>query len=118
MDTYTERKETIDGIEFRHVREWGNYLLGNRYDEIGHAAHRNRGRNTGTKIHRLRTEYIVGLVDETRQEKPGTFGATFAKTHKPVLCSCAPSCGTTSGQHAGRPDSRLTREHVTCTKCA
>ena len=108
--------ETISGIEFRDVYQWDNYRLGVRV-EFGHAAHRNRGRNTGVKVHRVVSKYVVGVIDESKETRSDTFGAQFIRHRKPVLFGCRPVCGCTSGQHAARPDSRLTAERVTCAKC-
>jgi hypothetical protein len=97
---------------------WGNYRTETR-TEYGSAAHRNRARYTGEKVHKLRATYVVGIVDESKEDpKANTFGATFMRTRKPVLFSCGPCCGTTNGQHAGAPIAGLTAAHVTCSKCA
>lgn len=103
------------GVLYRST--WGNYQTEARR-AYGHAAHRNRSRNTGTKIHALVAVYVVGLIDEAIVDKPGTFGETFRRTRQPVLFSCRPACGCTSGQHAGAPSARLTAADVTCSKCA
>lgn len=95
---------------------WNGYILETRYDLVGTAAHRNRGAYAGTKIHRLCAEYIVGLVDGA-DVSPGTFGAKFQETGRPVLFSCYPICGCTSGQTASKPVTNLTAADVTCTKC-
>jgi hypothetical protein len=112
-----ETTTTIDGIEYRNVQEWGNYLLGMR-NEYGSAAHGNRGKYSGAKVHRVVSKYVVGVIDQTKETRQDTFGAKFLKTGKPQLFSCRPACGCTSGQHAARPDSRFTSEHVNCSKCA
>lgn len=108
---------TIDGIEYRSVSEWGNYMLGLRC-EYGSAAHRNRGKHSGAKVHRVVSKYVVAVIDPSKETRQDTFGAAFLRTNKPQLFSCRPACGCTSGQHAARPDSRLTAEHVNCSKCA
>ena len=91
-------------------REWSGLILEQRY-EMGTAAQKNRGRYTGTKTHRLYCEYVVGLTEAPR---PGTVGARFQATNKPVLFICRPSCGSTSGQYAGMP---TTATEITCEKC-
>jgi hypothetical protein len=102
------------GVLYRST--WGNYQTEARR-AYGHAARRNRSRNTGVKVHKLVAVYVVGLIDETVVERAGTFGETFRRTRQPVLFSCHPACGCTSGQHAGAPDARFTAAHVTCSKC-
>jgi hypothetical protein len=102
------------GVLYRST--WGNYKTEARR-AYGHAARRNRSRNTGVKVHKLVAVYVVGLIDETIVERLGTFGETFRRTRLPVLFSCRPACGCTTGQHAGAPDSRLTADDVTCSKC-
>lgn len=101
----------------RFRRVWCNYIL-ETVLAFGSAARNNRARYTGTKVHRLSCEYIVGLVDESLAENPRTMGATWVRTRQPVLFSCRPCCGTTGGQHAGAPDARRTASDVTCSKCA
>lgn len=104
-----------DAMDTR-TRTWGGYTLENRI-EFGSAAHRNRGRHSGVKIHRLMTEYVIAVDPSVEEVRPGSFGAIFLKTGKPVLFACHPVCGTTGGQHAGKPVAGLTAGHVTCTKC-
>lgn len=96
-------------------REWDGLILESR-TEYGHAARRNRGNYAGAKIHRLRTEYIVGIIPGTPIAL-GTLGARFQKTGKPVLFSARPACGCTQGQMAGMPIAELAAEHVNCAKC-
>lgn len=102
------------GVLYRTT--WGNYRTEARR-EYGAAARRNRSRHSGVKVHKLVCEYVIGLIDETVIGRAGTFGETFRRTGKPVLFSCHPACGCTTGQHAGAPDARLKAEDVTCTKC-
>ena len=97
-------------------RTWGPYLLETR-TEYGYAAHGNRGRYSGTKVHELRVDYIVGLADPHAEAKSGTYGTRFKRTGQPVLFSCQPACGCTGGQNAGRPSPRLTAADVTCKNC-
>jgi hypothetical protein len=97
------------------TRTWGGLILETRF-EFGKAAHRNRGNYSGQKIHALWTEYVVGLV-EGEVPRPGTVGARFQKTGKPVLFSVSPRCGATQGQHAGQPYPNLTAGDVTCERC-
>lgn len=98
-------------------RVWCNYIL-EALREYGAAAHRNRGRNTGTKVHALRCEYVVGLVDESLADNPKTYGAAWKRTRVPQLFSVYPCCGCTTGQHAGRPIPGLTAANITCSRCA
>jgi hypothetical protein len=95
--------------------EWNGLIVEAR-TEFGKAARRNRGNYAGTKIHRLRTEYVVGIVPGTPVH-PGEAGARFQKTGKPVLLATYPACGCTMGYHAGMPVAGLTAEHVNCAKC-
>ena len=104
-----------EGVLYRST--WGNYKTEARR-EFGCAARRNRAHFSGTKVHRLVCTYVVGLIDESITDRPDTFGEKFRRTGKPVLFSCHPACGCTSGQHAGQPNARLTSENVTCAKCA
>lgn len=97
------------------TRTWSNYILESRI-EAGYAAQKNRGRFTGTKMHRLQSEYIVGLVDEAA-EPAGTLGARFIVNRKPILFSCRPMCGCTQGQHAASPRYGATLDQVNCTRC-
>jgi len=96
-------------------RTWSGLILESR-TEYGSAARRNRGRYAGVKIHVLRSEYVVGL-EPGYVPRPGSFGALFANGGKPVLFSCAPACGCTGGQRAGRPSPGLTDSDVTCAVC-
>jgi len=98
------------------TKTWGGLVL-ETHVEYGHAARRNRGRYAGQKIHKLFCEYVVGLEDGYRPQ-PGTVGAAYLRTGKPVLFSARPACGCCQGQMAGSPRARLTAEHVTCEKCA
>ena len=101
------------------TRVWGNYKLERRI-EFGHAARRNRGHFTGQKIHRLRTEYIVEVIDEAAERAIVTYntlGHRFLRDRKPVLFTVYPCCGVTSGQFAGIPVSGYTQASVTCTRC-
>lgn len=95
---------------------WGDELIIERRTEFGSAAHGNRGRYSGQKIHRLRTAYVVGVV-ESASPRPGTLGARFLKTGKEQLFSARPACGVTQGQWAGQPFSGMTEANITCTKC-
>lgn len=97
------------------TRTWGGLILEMRI-EYGSAARRNRGRYAGQKVHRLISEYVVGL-EAGHQPRPGSCGAAFLRDGKPVLFACSPACGCTQGQHAGRPFPGLTAERVTCAKC-
>jgi hypothetical protein len=94
----------------------GEYILETRV-EYGSAAHGNRGRYSGQKVHRLRTTWIVGLLPS--QSRRGTFGEQFRRNGgKPVLFQAYPVCGITQGQHAGLPFANLTAADVTCSKCS
>lgn len=97
----------------RRTREWSGLILETRY-ETGSAARRNRGAYSGTKIHRICSEYVVGLSDG-KKPAPGTIGAVWLRERQPVLFSSYPMCGCTIGQHAARPVAGAT---VTCEKCA
>lgn len=97
------------------THEWGGLILETRF-EFGKAARRNRGNYSGEKIHQLWCRYIVGLVPGT-EHGPGTLGARFEKTGKPVLFSSGPRCGVTQGQHSASPVAGLAAEDVTCTRC-
>lgn len=96
-------------------RIWSGLILETRL-EVGTAAHRNRGKHSGTARHRLVCEYVVGLVPEHRPA-PGSYGARFAETGEPVLFACRPLCGCTRGATAGRPYPGLTDADVTCAAC-
>lgn len=112
------------------TRTWSNLVLETRV-EYGAAAHRNRGRYSGQKIHRLICEYVVGVVDEDAAMLSGGVGRDFlvgVRTRdeigrtvriprQPVLFSCHPACMCTQGQHVGQPNARLTAENVNCIKC-
>jgi len=97
------------------TRTWSNLILETR-TEYGSAARRNRGRYAGHKVHRLRCEYVVGVV-EGSEHRPGSCGAAFLRTGQPVLFGVEPACMCTQGQHAGQPSPRLTAEDVNCEKC-
>lgn len=103
--------------EANNTRVWSDELILETRTKYGSAAHRNRARYSGRKVHVLHCDYVVGIV-EGHQPRPGTFGAEFVRTGKPVLFSCRPVCGATSGQHAGRPFANMTTADVSCTKCA
>lgn len=98
------------------TREWGGLILESR-TEYGSAARKNRGRFAGSKIHRLHCEYVVGVV-EGSEHRPGSYGAMFLKSGKPILFHVSPACGCTSGSLAGQPFSSLTDDSVTCEKCS
>jgi hypothetical protein len=97
---------------------WGNLIL-DRRTEYGRAAQKNRGNYSGQKVHRLHCEYIVGVVDESAELNLPyqSIGKRFLKESKPVLFSCSPACGCTSGQNAGRPIQDATEQNITCEKC-
>jgi hypothetical protein len=97
------------------TRTWSNLILETR-TEYGSAARKNRGRYAGHKIHCLRCEYVIGVV-EGSEHRPGTYGAAFLRTGKPVLFNVYPACMCTQGSMAGLPFPNLTSEHVTCEKC-
>ena len=65
----------------------------------GSAAHNNRGRYTGQKVHRLAVHV---RTDEAT-------GRTATSTY--------PVCGVTGGQHAGQEFPGLTAASVTCDRC-
>lgn len=111
------------------TRTWGGLVLETRA-EYGHAARRNRGRYAGRKIHRLISEYVVGLepgyvpapgtVGErflTGERKLDAIGRTVRTPGVPVLFACRPACGCCQGQHGGSPSPGLTAESVTCDTC-
>lgn len=104
MEPKIIRTETKDGITYETRIEFGS------------AARLNRGRNSGQKVHRLISEYIIAVAEGT-EVKPRTYAAEFLRTGQPVLYACRPLCGCTMGQHAGKPYSDLTIEDVTCSKC-
>lgn len=97
---------------------WANYTLA-LYREAGHAAHRNRGRYSGAKVHLVSSQYIIGVAnpDEERSKGHDTLGKRFLKSGAPVLFSASPYCGVTGGQNAARPNSALTLADVTCVRC-
>ena len=97
------------------TRVWCDLILETRI-EFGRAARQNRSSYSGTKTHRLRCEYVVGVVDGYAP-KPNTIGAKFVRTGRPELFSCSPCCGCTQGQHAGRPIAGWTESNVDCSKC-
>jgi hypothetical protein len=97
------------------TRTRSNLILESR-TEYGSAARRNRGRYAGHKIHRLRCEYVVGVV-EGSEHRPGTYGANFLRTGKPSLFHVEPVCMCTQGQMAGSPNPSLDSSNVTCEKC-
>lgn len=96
------------------TRTWSGLILESR-TEFGSAARKNRGRHAGAKVHRLHSEYVVGLEDG-HTPHPSSYGAIFQLTGKPVLFSCRPFCGCTQGQKAGKPTGQ-TEADVTCEKC-
>lgn len=104
VDPRVINTETRDGVTYETRIEFGS------------AARRNRGRNTGQKVHKLVSEYIVA-VDSTASVRLGSYASKFLLTQKPVLFSCHPLCGCTMGQHAGQPYKNLTAENVTCSRC-
>lgn len=84
----------------------------------GSAARGNRGRYTGSKVHRLCCTYVIGLVDPSLETQPGHIGYRFKlRPENPILYSCFPHCRCTDGQHAGHPTPGLSEADVTCTKC-
>lgn len=110
-------------------RTWGGLVLETRV-EYGHAARKNRGRHSGTKVHRVISEYVVDL-EPGYEPKPGTVGHVFLVGERkldgigrtvrtprvPVLFACRPACGCCQGQHGARPYPGLTEDKVTCEKC-
>lgn len=95
---------------------WGNMLIQTRR-AYGTAAHRNRGRYSGSAVHALVIDEICGIVDESIEARAGTFEAAFRKKRAPVTFSTYPICGTTQGQSAGQEMIGLTAANVTCKKC-
>jgi hypothetical protein len=94
------------------TRIWGNYKLRTRYS-TGFAAHRNRGSYSGTKIHRIRIEEVVEVIDASIEPAKGTVGRWFLNGH-PAVFSISPMCGCTGGQNAAR---EVANQTVTCEKC-
>ena len=108
--------QTNDATEITDhtVVRWGmriEYRVG-----YGYAAHKNRGKFSGQKVHLLSCQVIVGVEDGFFPEKH-SLGAKFLETGKPVLYSCHPACRTTQGQRAGRVREGFTADNVTCEKC-
>lgn len=97
-------------------RKWDNLILEERI-EFGFAARKNRGKFSGSSIHEVVSEYIVGLVDNTIDQREGTISRRFQVTGKEQLFSCSPSCGTTQGQMAALPVQGKTDIDVNCSKC-
>lgn len=95
------------------TREWSGLILESRI-EYGSAARHNRGRYAGTKVHKLRTEYVVGVVPGT-EHYPGSYGAIFRG--EPLFFRAYPACGCTQGQRAGKPNAELTAADITCSRC-
>lgn len=98
--------------------DWGSYITEISF-AVGSAARGNRGRYSGQRVHILRVEKIVGLKPDAdpRDIQPGTLGARFVATGRPVTFSTHPVCGCTRGQHAGQASSSLSAADVTCEKC-
>lgn len=98
--------------------DWGGYITEISF-AVGSAARGNRGRYAGHRVHLLRVEKIVGLKPEHTQADiaPGTLGARFGATGRPVTFSTEPLCGCTQGQHAGQASSSLSVADVDCEKC-
>jgi hypothetical protein len=105
--------ETPEG--FSGITEWDNYILGIRFT-TGLAARRNRGSNSGDKIHRLYIQEIIAVKDEAKElaASSATLGKRFLMNRKPVVFSVRPSCGCCQGQNAGR---EIAGREVTCSKC-
>ena len=88
----------------------------------GSAAHNNRGRYSGEKIHALSVELVVNVEGPAR---PNTISAQWLRENqkpegqkrKPVYFGVRPLCGTTQGQHAGSVFEDLTAADVTCARC-
>lgn len=101
-------------LEEVKVRVWDNYLLLPR-QTVGSAARHNRRSYSGTAIHRITIEEIVGVLDEAAELTKGdTLGKRFLKTRKPTEFSSSPDCGCCQGQHAAR---EVKGAVVTCKKC-
>jgi hypothetical protein len=101
------------------TRTWGNYLLQTRRC-IGTAARNNRGMYAGVKIHDVRIEEIIGVIDEEAERKlsPHTFGNVFLNNgRKPLTFYAYPMCLCTDGQFAAQEIVGATEDQVTCTKC-
>lgn len=96
------------------LETWNGLILETRVT-TGSAAQKNRGRFSGQKVHRVVCQYVIGVA-AGYEPRPGTVGAAFLLTGKPVLFSCRPACGCTTGQMAGRPDA--TERPITCSKCS
>lgn len=107
--SYHWRKQMAD------TREWCGLILEGR-KEYGGAAHRNRGRYSGTKVHALWVERVVGLVSGNTPS-PGSIGWQFYLHGDHEIFSSAPCCRCCQGQHAGSPVDGLTENDVTCDKC-
>jgi hypothetical protein len=103
----------IDLAGYHYVTTWDGLIQGSRIS-TGHAAHRNRGRFTGQKVHRVVCTDVIGIADPAREIRPGTFAAKFVATGKPVTMSARPACGCTQGQFAASESAGL---EVTCSKC-
>ena len=95
------------------VREWSNLILRRRYS-VGFAARSNRGSYSGTKLHQIAIEEVIGLKDESVPQPKGTVGARFLIARRPVVFSAYPLCGCTQGQNAARES---VGAKVTCSKC-
>lgn len=99
------------------VKVWSELQLETRF-EYGYATHHNSGRRyEGEKVHKIVSEYIVGVTSEY-VDRPETIGHTFIVTGLPQLFSSRPLCGCTQGQHAAQPVKSFEADSfITCKKC-
>lgn len=96
-------------------REWSGLILESTR-AVGYAARKNRAKYAGVMIHALDVETVVGIVPGS-EHRPGTYGASFIATGKPVRFSVMPMCGVTMGQTAGAVREGYTEENITCARC-
>jgi hypothetical protein len=94
------------------TREWCGLILETR-TEYGSASRRHGGWYVGTTIHRLRCEYVIGIVPGN-EYRPDRYRAMFLKSGKPVLFNASPVCDCT---HRGHPTRGTTADQVTCDTC-
>lgn len=105
-------------VNENNERTWGNYRLRTRY-AVGSAARGNRGNFSGTKIHRIKIEEVIGVIDEALERglTHPTIGKRFLLGSDHTF-SIMPACGCTRGQNAAKEHKGLTDKDVTYTKCA
>ena len=119
--TISEQNATTTTIETiptlgPNQKIWNNYII-----ETSRAIGRVGRRQSGSHVHLLRVETVVGIVDEAKELAITwrTVGHNFLRTRTPQIFSAGAPCNS-NGQHVGTVVAAITDENknsITCRTC-